>query len=195
MANDIDINALKVQGNDSLYPYYLKVSVRGVDIKNSNIINLSIRETIFGIVPILELTFNDYGLFTDVFPLGDGDDVSIQISTMPELEGIKTVFVINDYNIIPKNTNAMLSYVISINGLLKSNSMFFPAKSQAFSRSRSSDVLTELFESEGYEVKDPIRTNDTMTWLQTNMSTFDMINRVIDHAYKEDGNTIFSFVG
>ncbi len=194
MANDVDINALKVQSNDSLYPYYLKISIGGVDIKNSNIVNLTIRETIFGILPLLELTFNDYGLFTDIFPLGDGDEVSIEISTMPEIEGIKTSFIINDYHVIPKNVDAMVSYIISVNGFLKSNSMFFPSQSRAFSRARSSDVLAEIFEDEGYEVKDPIITNDTMTWLQTNMSNFEMINRIIDYSYKEDGNIVFSFV-
>lgn len=184
---------IKKQPDDNLNPFKLKVTIRGVEVKNSNIVNMIIKESIFGILPLLEMTFNDYGIFTDVYPFGDEDLVEVEISTHKDLEGIKTTFLISDYNIVPRNTDNMTAYIISFTAFLSSKSMLFPSRSKAFSNARSSDVLEELFNDEGYDVRETIKTNDTMTWLQTNSSTFNMISHVIDYSYKEDGTMIFAY--
>jgi len=189
-----DYNILKKQEDDSLNPFKLKIFIRGVQVKNSNIVNVIIRESIFGVLPVLDMTFNDYGLFTDVFPLGDEDEITVQISTDKDLEGIKTSFSINDYHIIPMNTDNHQAYTISFSAFLKNDYMLFPIQSQAFSNTTSSNVLNQIFEDSGFIVKNRTKTRDTMTWLQSSISNLAMVNHVIDYAYKEDGNIVFAFV-
>lgn len=188
-----EVLSLKKQLDDSTNPFKVKVSIRGVDVKNSNIVDLSIRESIFDIVPVLVMTFKDYGVFSDYFSLGDDDLLNLEISTDPQLEGIKTSFLVNDYQIIPQNANTTTAYIIHLTAVLANNSMFYSV-SKAFTKSTSSGALSEIFKDEDYNLVTPTKTSDTMNWLQCNISNFDMIQHIIDYSYKEDNNLVFAYV-
>lgn len=188
-----DLNILKTQDtDDNLNPFKVKVFVRGVQIKNSNIMNLIIKESVFNILPTIELTWNDYGIFSDVFPLGDNDEISVEISTHRELDGIKAVFTISDYNIVPVNIETHSNYYIFVTGILKNKSML-QISMKSFSRSTSSNVLSDIFKSEGYKVIKSVDTKDTMTWLQS-FTPHEMIQNVLDYSYVGDNNMLFAFV-
>jgi len=191
MATDLSI--LKVQReDDNLNPFKVKVFVRGVQIKSSNIINLVIKESVFNILPSIELTWNDYGLFSDVFPLGDDDEITVEISTHRELDGIKATFTLNDYSLVPNNTETHSNYFITVTGFLKNKSMFL-YQSKAFRRTTSSDVLSDIFESEGFKVVNAVSTKDSMTWLQS-FTSLEMIQRVLDYSYVGDSNILFAYI-
>jgi hypothetical protein len=189
-----DVNLLRIQPDDNFNPYKIKVFLRGVQIKNSNITSLKIKESIFAVLPVIELSFTDDGHFSDVFPLGDEDEIRVEISTHKDLEGIKVSFTTQDYSIIPDSVETLTCYYISITGFLKNDYMLFPSISQAFSRATSSDVLSQLFEDAGFKVTNPIQTNDKMTWIQSNMNSLDMVNHVVDYAYVTDRNMVFACV-
>jgi len=192
--NGRDVNSLKQQEDDSFGQFFLTITIRGVDVKNSNILDIRIRENIFSIVPTLEMTFFDYGIFTDVFPLGDEDEILVNISTDKEQEGIKTSFVMNDYSIIPRDVNNMNSYIISFTATLRTRNIFYPQYSRAFSRVNSSDVITSLFEEAGFNVVEPVISKDTMMWIQSRINNLSMIHNVLDYSYLGTDTTMFAYI-
>lgn len=189
----IDLKELKVQSTDNnLNPFKVKVFVRGVQLKTSNILNLVIKESIFSILPKIELTWNDYGLFSDVFPLGDADEITVEISTHKELTGINATFTIVDYNLVPVSLATHSNYYIYASGILKNKSMLNLQK-KAFRKMLSTDALNDIFEEQGFNVIKMSNSKDTMTWI-CNDTAIDAVQRILDYSYINDKNILFAYV-
>lgn len=163
--------------------YYCSVYINDAELIPKNIINCSIREWVFDVLPRIELTIADDGVLTELLPLTDETIISIMISKTGESDDIlEAEFNVMDYTVdIISN---QLSNV-SMTGLLKTKNMFNKI-SKSYKNKRVSDVIKIISNDIGLNFKTPsgFLTNDNMTWLQPNISNYDMIKHVIKHSYK-----------
>ena len=161
--------------------FYGDVKIKGKQVITSNIIHLAIREWAFDIVPRFELILNDDGMFTEVYPIQDGDIVSVKIRKPAAAKAIELDFIIMSYSAIAMHGNKFMQ--IAITGLLNITNFYSPIRYRSFHNMNSSSVLSQILTNEGnIALSSSISTNDTMTWIQTT-SNMDFCKHILRRAY------------
>ena len=70
--------------------FYCKVKIKDIYLVPENIISLVIREWYFDFIPRIECTFNDEGLFSELYLLDDNDKVEVLIAKDKNSEAFLT---------------------------------------------------------------------------------------------------------
>lgn len=176
-----------------LQNFYCKLTIDDHPLIPKNIKYCVIREWIFDILPRIEIAINDDGYLTEVFPILDNSVLNIEIGVNPDDENIFGC----EFNIVNKTidvVNGNKSTVITLTGVLKTNSCFFPIKNRSFKNMNSQEVLNIISKELGltFNKNVNLNTSDIMTWLQVNLSNFDFIKHILKRSYVS-GDILFCF--
>lgn len=183
--NDIKKNAGDVGGY--LNEFYCKISINEVEFLPQNIEVLHIKESIFNIVPTLELVFRDDGTFLELFPLQENDEIKVSLSRTNEKDlNIAASFSLQNYNVSNLDGDSQRMCLISLTGLLKIDNLYHPALTKSFKNKSSIDVLKSIATDCGLTSVVRISTSDLMNWLQLNQSNLSFMSEVTENAFKSD---------
>lgn len=170
-----------------LNEFYCKISINEVEFLPQNIEVLHIKESIFNVVPTLELVFRDDGTFLELFPLQENDEIKVNLSRTNEKDlNISTSFSLQNYNVSNLDGDSQRMCLISLTGFLKLDNFYHPAISKYFKNKSSVDVLKNIATDCGLTSVVRISTSDVMNWMQINQSNFSFMDEVIDGAFKSD---------
>lgn len=163
--------------------FFCDLKIKGHQVISERIVHLTIKEWIFDIVPRLEIILTDDGMFTEVYPLQDGDIISVEIRKNPA----DTPATILQFDLIGYTFGAMSGSKFSqiiISGALHVENFYSPIYTRSFSNRNSSTVLTQLLRAEGKSnLNFTVPTTDVMTWLQINMSNIDFCKHILKRSY------------
>jgi hypothetical protein len=186
-----ELRKLKVKTSE--LNYHCKLLIKGVEVDNKTIISLAIKESVF-YVPRLDLIINDNGLFTDLVPLEDDDEITVEISKSNKQDAVITSlkFRLLDFEFQNTGGSNLSSYGLHISALYDLP-IYFPLKNKSFPKKTSVDVLKELGNEYGLTVNSYITSNDIMTWLQINQKDNDFINNVLKNSYISEDDFLIAY--
>lgn len=164
--------------------FYCTLEIDNHKLIPKNIINCSIREWIFDILPRLEISLFDDGYLTEVFPIKDDSVLKISFGVNPDDENITLI----EFDIVDKvvdNIENNKSQIISLTGILRTKECFFPIKTRSFKKQTSIQVLEKIGKEIGLNVDKNLNlsSQDLMTWLQVGCSNFEFIKHVLERSY------------
>lgn len=163
--------------------FFCDLKIKGHQVVSEHIAHLTIKEWIFDIIPRIEIILTDDGTFTEVYPLQDGDIISVEIKK----NALDTPSTILQFDLIGYTYGAMSGTKftqIIIAGALHVESFYSPIKSRSFSNKNSATVLTQILKTEGKaNLRFTVPTTDVMTWLQVNMSNIDFCKHILKRSY------------
>jgi hypothetical protein len=169
--------------------FFCNLKIKGKQIASSNIVSLVIREWIFDLIPRIELIINDDGVLTELFPLQDGDIISVVLGKNEKDPNP----LMADFYLMAHTAGSMhgsMFMQIMMVGILKIDDFYSPIKSRSFKLKNSVDVLRQIISFEGKHIFEAsTSTNDLMTWLQVQQNNFDMVKHVLNRSYKPNDCT------
>lgn len=178
---------INTQSSYYLTEFFCRISIKGVDFFPQNITTLHVRENIFTLVPTLELDFQDDGLFTEKFPLEEGDDIKLELSRSDKKEStLSMTFSLLSYSVTNADGDRIRISNISLIGWMKSEKLFNPSQTRSFRNKSSVEVLKSIGSECGFNVVSKVNTSDNMTWLQIGANNFTFIDQVLSKSYRSD---------
>ncbi len=180
-----------VDNTATMVEFFGIVKIKGVTILNTNIEVVNIRESVFDIIPTLEMTFKDNGLFTQQYTLEDEDEIEIVLAKSSSTEEIVNAkFTLNDYTISNGGGDKLQNSTISLTAFFKCQNVFYPVKTRSFRSMNSVQVLQTIASEIGLDFESKIKTNDNMTWRQVASTNYDMIKDMLSKAYIQNDGVI-----
>jgi hypothetical protein len=171
-----------------LQNFYCKLSIDNHPLIAKNIVTCVIREWIFDLLPRIELTIQDDGYLTELFPILDLATLDIEFGVSPDDPNIiSTQFMI--INKVIDNIQSNKASMISLTGLLKTDDMFTKVRNRHFSKQTSKDVINKLSVESGLSFTPNINlssTSDLMTWYQINVNNYKFLQQIQKRWYKPD---------
>ncbi len=184
------INSQKKSNIDSSYfigNFYAKLKIKGVEYLPQNLLSLNIRENIFDLVPMIELSILDNGMLSEKFPLEDGDEIEVELGSSDQVESvINMAFILQDFQIVNSDGDNLQVVVINLTGIMKNKDLMFPFKTRAFSNKTSMDVISTIASDCGFSPDVRIKTSDSMTWRQLQQNNYQMIFETLRRSFKSD---------
>ena len=160
------------------------IEISGMTVPAKNIIGLTIRESIFDVLPRLEMTMKDAGTFTSEIPIHSGDSIRIKIfnsSYQPKSNDYG--FLISSVKTISVDPNSPNDLIAEISAVLEVPEMFSALKSRSFGKKRFSDVAKEVAAECGLEPEIKTKSADSMRWGCFNETYLDFLRKSILHSY------------
>lgn len=145
--------------------FYCNLKIKDKQLITANIVHLCIKEWIYDIVPRIELILNDDGILTEMYPIQDGDDISVELKKNIDDAPINLTFSILSYSAGAMHGGRFMQIVIV--GILKVNNFYSPIQYRTFHNQNSKSVFKQLITEGGRALNSSVETNDTMTWIQT----------------------------
>lgn len=173
--------------------FHCDLKIKDRQIISENIVHLCIREWIFDIIPRIEIILNDDGTLTELFPIQDGDLISIELKkNINDTEPIISEFLVMGYTAGAMHGNKYTQMIIV--GALNVKDFYSPVQSRSFKNKSSVDVLKQiLFAEGGVSLLSTLTpTVDVMTWLQIQNSNLDFCKHILKRAYLPN-DTMFLF--
>lgn len=173
-----------------------QVYINGEQVVIKSIKLLIVRESIFELVPRMELHFMDStSRFSTLIPLQDRTEITVKLSTSVQ-SGIfiEQTFELQDYDITELPNNNFKFYFIRLTARLKCKTLIEKVRTRAFPKMNSSEVIKQIGEEHGLKVNVNVNTKDQMTWLQYNIPDSSMIQHCLDRSYVDDTDSLFSYV-
>lgn len=178
--NDIDSSYF-------LNDFYCKIKIKKVELLPQNVVVMNIRESIFDLVPVLEMTFLDNGIFTEKFPLEDEDVINIELAKNDKSDTpINITFSLQDFVVNNRDGDNLNLVNVSITAIMKTTGLFYPVKTRSFANKSSVDVLKNLASEIGCNPVARINTSDSMVWRQINQNNYNMIFETMKRAFKTE---------
>lgn len=187
-----DLRKLKVKTSE--LNYHCKLFIKGVEVDNKTIVSLAIKESLF-YVPRLDLIINDQGLFTELTPLEDDDEITVEIAKSNKQDAVisSLKFRVLDWQTQNTGGSNLSSYGLHITAVYDLPLFYFPLKSKAYSKKTSVDVLKEIGSGLNVTTNSYITSNDLMTWLQTNLNEKDFIDSILKTSYISDTDFLLAY--
>lgn len=163
--------------------FYCNLTIKNRPIIAANIIHLCIKEWIFDLVPRIEIVLNDDGSLTEMFPLQDGDIISIELKkNQQDTPAINLDFLLVSYTGGVMHGDKFMQLLIT--GTLKVDNFYSPIKIRSFTKQSSKSVLVQLLSSEGQKTLNAsVPTVDVMTWLQIHQTNLDFCKHLLKRSY------------
>lgn len=184
------INNERISNLDSSFfinNFYCKIKIKNIEVLPQNIVSINIRESIFDLIPVVELNILDNGILSERYPLEDGDELQVELATSDKTESVIDMkFNVMDSEILNTDGDILQVVMIRITGIMKNNDLFFPLKTRAFSNKTSIQTLSSIASECGFSPKTKIKTSDSMTWRQLQQSNYQMIAEVLKRSFKPD---------
>lgn len=167
------------------------VRIKGRQIVTSNIIQLVIREWIFDVVPRLELLINDDGIFTEVFPIKDGDKIYVELAKNDTGTPLRM-----EFDILGWYSGSMMGNKfnqIQFVGLMSCQGLYYPTRTRCFSGQNSYEVFSEIASEASKKLNKPpeLSPNDLMNWIQSGLTNLEMCKHVIKRSHVQDDTPFF----
>jgi hypothetical protein len=163
--------------------FFCDLKIKGHQVISERIVHLTIKEWIFDIVPRIEIILTDDGTFTEVYPLQDGDIISVEIKK----NTLDIPSTILQFDLIGYTFGAMSGTKftqIIIAGALHVENFYSPIYTRSFNNKNSVTVLKQLLKTEGKSnLYFSVPTTDVMTWLQINISNIDFCKHILKRSY------------
>jgi hypothetical protein len=180
-------------GHDTSFDqnFYCQLFVKEVSIPPKNIIYLGIREWVLELSPRLELVFNDTGIFSEIFPLVEGDEIVVNIAKHPNVKSkqhLEAKFKVQDSSVKSSGNNQ--TYIISLTGILAVDELYYGIKNKAFKNKTSKKVLEEVCSECNLDFESKITPSDQMNWYQLQINDYDFIKHVLARSYVPDDGVI-----
>lgn len=174
---------------------YVKIGgqiVKGID-------SLTIDET--GFIPTIQLTFvDDFGEFAgDYFPKTNLIMNVYLKSGSEKFKPVRCDFLIKSVKSFPaKHTGKKQAVGAGIAYMVKGE-LYIPniyrSISKSYSKLNSKQVLRKICEELGLGfAENESKPNDTMTWINTNMSNLQFMQKIVEHAYQTDDSFFTAFI-
>lgn len=164
--------------------FYGIVKIKGVTIPNTNIESLNIVVSCFNLIPVLDMSFGDNGIFSQLYPLEDGDEIEVVLAKSDITnQVVNAKFTLNDFTIQNIDGDQAQSSIVNLTAYLKSSNLFQPVKTRAFRSMNSAQVMNSLASECGLGFSSKITPSDSMTWRQINSTNFDMFAEVLGKSY------------
>ena len=184
----LDVDTYKVSTN-----FFLKISIKGVELIPSIVNTIIIREYCDYIVPRLSLTIIDSGVFLDNYPLEENDDIEIQIGLDRDQSPLIATFMVECFNITNTGGGTTYGNLLEISGILKTTDLLKPNKTRSFGNIKSSDLISKIATEIGLKPDIRILSNDSMKWLQINSNTYYFLKSVLERSYVSDDDVVLSY--
>ena len=162
--------------------FSIVTEIDGVSVPYKNILGAIIRESIFDLLPRIELRLIDSGFFSSQCPIRTGGEISVWTSGKDDKIPPFT-FEILSYASGNPNPNVPEGSIIDISGVLKVPEMYGKLKSISYPKTRFSDVVKQVAADSGIESEIGIRSSDSMTWCRFNETGIDFLRRSISNAF------------
>lgn len=170
-----------------LNDFYCKVTIKKIELLPQNITVLNIRESIFDLLPVLDMSFLDNGIFSEKYPFEDEDVISIELSrSNKDAVPISMEFTLQDYTINNRDGDNMNLVDINITAIMKNSGLFYPVKTRSFANKTSVDVLKSIALEIGFNPSVKISTSDSMIWRQVNQNNYGMVFETMKRAFKSE---------
>lgn len=188
----------KLEESTGFHPdinYIVKLSIKGVEVPASSIVNITVREWITDLLPRIELQLSDNSRLTEQFPLEDNDEIKIELNHFIfEDPPIKSTFLLQDYEILNSAPGKSQQTMIRLSGLLKTTDLLYPIRNRVFSGKNSSEIFTTISTEAGFEnFEARISPKDEMNWLQLNQNNYQFIKHVLKRAYVNNDDVPFLY--
>lgn len=173
--------------------FYLDFKVNDKQLVTSNINHLTIREWILDIVPRIDFTLNDDGVLSEIFPLVEGDKISIRLAKhINDTNPIVNNFELQDYLVGTAMGNKFLQ--IKGAGALQLKDIYTPKRNRSFKNKNSLQVFKQIAGESGASYSEALNlhTNDLMTWYQIFQSNHDFLKHVLKRSFRA-GDTLFVY--
>jgi len=195
MATEKDsIRKLDERNENSEIFFILKLSIKGSDVQNVAVANITIREWVFDTLPRIEIDLSDNGRFTDQIPLEDNDEIEIEINNFASEEPpIKSTFILQDWEFKNSGPGKSQQTLITLTGLLKTTDMTFPIKRRIFASRNSQEVFETIAGEAGLDFESKVTPKDEMNWIQMESSNHDFLRHVLYRSYVGDNDTPFLY--
>lgn len=174
--------------------FFCKLKIGDLEVNPMLILSVAIREWVFDIIPRLELTLSDDGALFEIFNLKDQTVIDIELARNKDEDGrVAGTFVLDNWSV--DSIVGQRQYIFTINAVLQVDNFFYPIKTRSFKNKTSIKVLEQIAE-EGFlfsEVDAGLNATDSMTWMQVNITNFEMVKHVLKRGNISD-DAILTFI-
>lgn len=184
-----------IAGSSENSLFDVKLYIDGYPINWKSISTLVVREYIWQVIPTLELTIVDSGLFFEANPITEGSVVDIELSLKKENKPIiKNQFVVVGSTISSLNPVRNDLFSVSLIAAYKPIEYVYTTKNTCYSKMTSVDAITSIFKKNKDKVESKISSTDNMTWYQVNQNDNTAIQDIVSRSYISQDDSIVSFI-
>lgn len=173
----------------------------GIVLDQGSITGIVIIESLFSLMPIINIKFMDSGTYFDTFNLTIGDNIYVNIKSNVDSQDNKSlvdaVYCVQTYNCYPDPKNGTYSY--EINGTLNRQSYLnkvvpYPFKNILADNlpfpipCTSDSVLGDVGRKAGFPFTSNVKTTDSGVWLNANQTMSQFMQKVVEHSWCGNGN-------
>lgn len=174
--------------------YDLEIYLDGKPIPWQNINSLTIRESVYSLIPRIDLSFNDDGLFTEYNPVTEGQVIEIIAALNKETSPIiNQKFFVLASSTIPMTT-VNTTFTVNVIGLLNRSSLVNGIFNKSYSKSTFSEVVEEVARRNNLPSDIRINSKDNMNWYQLNQTDNDFVNDSIYRSYISNNDVPFCYI-
>lgn len=150
-------------------------------IRSDSIISMEITESIFTLLPKIDIVISDRGNLIDRTPILDQDILYVHLNDISYRDetSIDVKFTINSFN--AKSVVDNKGNIITISGYLASSNMFSPYHYNAF-RGSSDEVIKKVLYSTGLKFRSNTKGYEDIIWYQ-NSSNYTFIKHISERSY------------
>ena len=153
-----------------------------------------IRESVFDILPRLELILNDDGIFSDLNPINSGTEIVVVVSLGENEDVIRQVFEVVSHSYFPDSLMDNKMVIHSINAIFKATEFMAKNYSDVFSKMTFGDTLDHIANKTGVNTNKKLKTKDVMDWYIFNESPLDYLTTATQKSYVGDNDCPLVYV-
>tara|TARA_R110001592_G_scaffold347604_1_gene641220 strand:- start:881 stop:2086 length:1206 start_codon:yes stop_codon:yes gene_type:complete len=174
--------------------YSAEVYIDGKPVPYKNIMSLTVKEYIYSILPRVEITFLDSGIFVEHNPILEGQVIQVLLSNNGEEINLlnQTFMVLNSSITVIDKTNS--SFLITVSGAFNRPGLFNKIHNKSYPSKTFSDVIKDVADANSLDHDVRIESKDKMNWYQLNQTYADFINTSIYRSYVNDDDSPFTFI-
>jgi hypothetical protein len=161
-----------------------------------NINGITIREYIYDIIPRVELQFQDNGMFVEMNPILEGQELKIVVKLNAEQNDIiNQKFEVIGSRHQPTNPERTDQYTVTVTAAFKPSIFMGPLENRFYPRKKFSEVISEIGSLISVSTDIRLDTKDKMTWYQPNQNYMDFINDSLNRCNPGEDDTPFCYSG
>jgi len=168
-------------------PYELYLWIDGKFVPQPAINQLTIRESLWDLLPRLELTLVDDGMFTEKNPISTGMYVSVVANLGKEQKAVSIPFCVTETSFSPQTLMDNGFRYLNIKGVFGAKELCGDIMSKCYEQMPFSAAVEELCDELKLPCEIGVKTNDKMNWYMFNESYASFLNKGIQRCSVEDG--------
>lgn len=176
--------------------FVLTCTIDGKVVPWQNINYLTVREYIYDLIPRVEIQFHDNGLFVEMNPILEGQEIKIVAKLNAESNDIiNQSFEVIGSSHQPTNPERTDLYTITVTAAYKASSLMGPLQNRYYSKKTFSDVIKDVGIINRLITDIRIQTKDKMTWYQPNQNYLNFIKDSLFRSNPGEDDAPFCYIG